>query len=252
MHEASVMKSLMAFVLCAPFLGVLAQAEPRIFTNTDGKTVEAELVSVEGEDAVLLLANGKEAKVPLKNLSASDQAFVTDWWKENKDKLRPMDVRLAITRKTERIDRKVTRSGGGGAARPGQNVQIPLVKKLTIDDFHYEAELKSYVPKDVSDITVTYTIYKRVSITDKEGSRTSVEEIAGETAIRLLEAHGSASFETEAVRCEDSSQTGGNKPRESKRETILGVVFDLSAGDKDFLRQSYPENLVERLDELLK
>ena len=246
------MKSLMTLLLCAPFLGEFARAEPRIFTNSDGNTVKAELISVEGEDAILLLANRKEAKVPLKNLSASDQAFVAEWWKENKDSLRPMDVRLAITRKTERIDRKVTRSGVGGAARPGQNVQVPLEKKLTIDDFHYEAELKSYVPKDVSDITVTYTIFKRVSITDKEGSRTDVEEIGGETAVRLLEANGSAIFETEVVRCEDSSQTGGNKPRESKRETILGVVFDLSAGGKDFLRQSYPENLVDRIEELQK
>lgn len=43
-----------------------------------------------------------------------------------------------------------------------------------------------------------------------------------------------------------------NQPGASKRETILGVVFDLSADGKDFLRQNFPENLVDRLDELRK
>jgi hypothetical protein len=245
------MKQLVFIAVCGLLGAWMVRAEPRVFTNTDGKTVEAELVSVEDEVAVLKLSSGGTAKVPLTTLSANDQTFVAEWWKENKDKLKPMDVRLTISKKTERIDRKVTRSGGG-TARPGQNTQAPLVKKLTIDDFHYVCELKSYVAKDVSDINVTYTIYRRVSVTDKEGSRTAVEEIGGETSVRLLEAHGSATFETEVVRCEDSSQTGGNKPRELKRETILGVVFDLSAGGKDFLRKSFPENLVERLEELRK
>lgn len=226
-----------------------AHAEPRVFTNTEGKTVEAEPFSVEGEEVVLRLANGKDAKVPLKSLSESDQAFIAEWWKENKDKLKPMDVRLAIGKKTERIDRTVKRSGGGGQ----NNATVsPMVNKMTIDDFHYTGELKSYIRKDISDITVTYTIYKRVSITDKEGSRTSIEEIGGETAIRLLKAFGSATFETEVVRCEDSSQTGGNKPRELKRETVLGVVMDLSAGGQDFLRQSFPDNFEARLEELEK
>jgi len=206
---------------------------------------------VEGEEVVLRLANGKDAKVPLKSLSESDQAFIAEWWKENKDKLKPMDVRLAIGKKTERIDRTVKRSGGGGGG--GQNnIVSPIVNKLTIDDFHYTGELKSYVRKDISDITVTYTIFKRVSVTDKEGSRTTIEEIDGETSIKLLEAFGSATFETEVVRCEDSSQTGGNKPRELKRETVLGVVMDLSAGGQDFLRQSFPDNFEARLDELRK
>lgn len=245
------MKHLALIAVCG-LLGIwMARAEPRVFTNTEGKKVEAELMSQDGEIAVLKLTNGSSVKVPLKTLSADDQTFIAAWWEENKDKLKSTDVALTITKKTERIDRKVTRTGGTGGAGGGQGtVNAPLVKKLTIDDFHYECELKSYSHKSVSDIEVTYTIYKRVSTTDKKGSESVVEEIDGTETIRLLEAQGRETFETDKVSCEDSSETGGNKPRELKRETLLGIVVHLSAGGNEFLSQSYPENFLERIDQL--
>ncbi len=224
-------------------------AEPRVFTNADGKTLKAELLSVMDDKVVFKLSNGNTASVPLKSLSANDQTYIADWWKENKDKLKAMDVTLTVAKKADRIDRKVTRSGGTGNAQQGQNVVSEIVKKLTIDEFHYIGELKSYVKKDVSEIKAVYTIYKRVSTSGKAGAESKVEEIKGDALVRILPAHGKATFETESVRCEDSSQTGGNLPREYKRETILGVIFELSAGGQDFLRQSAPENLADHLQE---
>lgn len=229
--------------------GGSVSAESRVFTNAEGKTLTAELFSVIDDKVVLKLPNTNTATVPLKSLSVDDQAYIAEWWKENKDKLKAMDVTLTVSKKVDRIDRKVTRSGGAGNLRPGQYAVSEIVKKLTIDEFHYTGELKSYVKKDVSDIAVVYTIYKRVSTSDKAGSETQVEEISGEALVRRLEAHGKATFETDIVRCEDSSQTGGNLPREYKKETILGVVFELSAGGQDFLKQSAPENLAEHLEE---
>jgi hypothetical protein len=238
----------LAIIALGGLLGTwMAHAAPRTFTNTDGNTVDAELISLEDETVVLKLRNGSAAKVPLKTLSESDQSFVTAWWEDNKDKLKSMDVRLTIDKKADRIDRTVTSTGGGN--RNALNQPPPIIKKVTIDEFHYACELKSYVRKDVEDITVEYTIYKRVSTNDKDGLSTDVEEVDGKDTIRLLKGLGSATFETDEVQCEDVSETGGNKPRTSKRESILGIVFTLSAGGQDFLTQSDPENLIERLAE---
>lgn len=226
----------------------IAQADPRSFTNTEGQTIEAELVGVEDGAAVLKLGNGKTAKVALTTLSEGDQAFVKSWWEVNKDKLDRMDVRLSITKSTDRIERKVSKPKNNGGQK-GQNQVSPIVTKLTRDEFTYSGVLKSYVKKEVTDIEVDYTIYKRVSTRDKNGSSTDIEEIDGSTSIKRLEAHGSATFETESVETEDFSQTGGKGPRISKRETVLGVVVTLSAGGKDFLTQSYPDNFMDRLEE---
>ena len=234
----------LGLLLCA----TLSRAEPRTFTNTEGKSIEAELVRVEGEEAVLKLANLKLANVPLASLSKADEAFVRAWWEENKDKLGPMDVRLTIDKKTERIDRQVSRSNPGGGNNKN-NQQSPVVKKMQKDDIHYACVLKSYVKKEVADIEVEYTIYKRVSTRDKDGSKSEVEEIDGTATVRRLEAFGSATFETDVVPCLDESQTGGKGPDTRRSETVEGFVVTLSAGGKEFLKQSYPENYIERLEE---
>jgi len=249
MRDDPAMKRLAIIAAVGLLGGGSVFAEPRVFTNAEGKTLKAEPFSVIDDKVVLKLPNTNTATVPLKSLSEDDQAYIAEWWKENKDKLKAMDVTLTVAKKADRIDRKITRSGGGGNAGPGQNGVSEIVKKLTIDEFHYVGELKSYVKKDVSDIEVVYTIYKRISTSGKAGAETKVEEISGEALVRRLEAHGKATFETEIVSCEDTSQTGGNLPREYKRETVLGVVFELSSGGQDFLKQSAPENLAEHLEE---
>lgn len=242
------MKYSVFIAMCSLLAAMSAKAERRTFTNTEGKAIEAELVRVEGTDAILKLANNSTAKVPITSLSQSDAEFVNAWWEKNKNKLGPMDVRLSIDKNTKRIDRKVTRT----AAPAGNNINnqvSPTVTKMQKDEIEFVCVLKSYVKKDISDITVDYTIYKRISTRDKAGLKSVVEEIDGTAAVRLLEAHGSATFDTAVVPCQDDSKTGGKDPDTRKSESVEGVVFTLSAGGVEFLKQSYPENYIERLEE---
>ena len=51
-------------------------AEVRTWTSTSGTTIEAELVRVEADRAVLRSANGNEVAINLSKLSAGDQAFL--------------------------------------------------------------------------------------------------------------------------------------------------------------------------------
>ncbi len=244
------MKHLILIALSALVSVAISNAEPRTFTNTDGKAIEAELVRLDGEVAILKLANLSLANVPLSSLSKEDEAYAKAWWEENKDKLGPMDVRLSIDKNTERIDRKVTRSAPSGGNKNSKNIQLsPTVTKMQKDEISYACVLKSYVKKEISDITVNYTIYKRVSTRDKDGSKSEVVETDGTATVKRLDAFGNATFDTAKVLCEDNSQTGGKGPDTRKSETIEGFVVTLSAGGKEFLKQSFPENYIGRLAE---
>lgn len=196
----------------------------------------------------LKLAKTKVVKVPLDTLSESDRTFLKAWWEKNKNKVGEMDVRLTIDKKIDRIDSDVTRSGNSGGNRGGQQ-NSPITKRTSEDEVKFSCELSSYTRKDISDIVVKYTIYKRISGREKDESETTTEEIEGTTTIKVLESHKSETFETDSVTCEDFSQSGGNKSRTWRRETVEGVVFTLSAAGEEFLKQSYPENLIERLEE---
>lgn len=75
------MRILFPFVVLA-FLTAPPLLEARTWTNADGKTIEAELVSIEGtgddEIAVLKTANGRTYEVPLASLSETDRTFARE------------------------------------------------------------------------------------------------------------------------------------------------------------------------------
>lgn len=75
------MKNLVRILVCLAAMGLLSriQAQPREWTNGEGKKITADLVRLEPDAVVLLLANGRQATVPLASLSKADQ----DWAREH-------------------------------------------------------------------------------------------------------------------------------------------------------------------------
>lgn len=59
--------------------GLPARAEPHQFTDLDGRTMSAEIISAQGTTVQVKLKSGKPAKIELARLSESDQAFVKEW-----------------------------------------------------------------------------------------------------------------------------------------------------------------------------
>ena len=58
----------------------LATASARIWTDTTGRKIDAEIVKLDG-DQVVLNFKGKEVKLPLTRLSADDRKFAEEWQK---------------------------------------------------------------------------------------------------------------------------------------------------------------------------
>lgn len=243
------MKSMFFVCIGSLFLVGSSLAETRSFTNKEGKALTAELIRVEGESAVLKLANSSRVNVPIASLSDSDQQFIKTWWEENKNNVTEMDLRLEIDKKSKRISR--SDSGDDKGKKGGDQ------KKASVDEIQYSCVLKSYTPRDISDISVDYTIYKRISTRGEDGSETTTETTDGSAKIASIPGNQSATFETTGVTCEDVSQKPSRqkgaqqnaKKATSKRETVIGVVFRLSANGKEFLEQSDPENFMDKLKE---
>jgi len=212
-------------------------ANGRVFTNTAGKTINAELVGLNNKTAILKLDNGKQAKVPLSSLSKDDQLYVNTWWEKNKNMVSANDIRIAISKKS--ISQRASKDKDG-------KKKDSKSKTATTT---YTCTLNSYTQKSIKDIKVDYTVYKSVSSRGEGGSSSSTEEISKTTAVALIEANKSAEFETEAVKCVTSSKKGKEGKGSSKRESIVGIVVTLSVDGKEFLKQSHPDNLLRRLEE---
>lgn len=65
--------------LCLLVLLVAFQVEARTFTDTKGRTLDAEIQKVEGAGVTLRKADGQVLNVPVALLSAADQEFVKAW-----------------------------------------------------------------------------------------------------------------------------------------------------------------------------
>lgn len=219
----------------------IAVAEPRSFTNKEGQSLTAELITVEDQKAVLKLTNLKKYKVPIDSLSEDDQKFIKDWWEENKNNVSEMDVRLEIDKSIDRIS-KPDKDKSEGKNKKNKN-------KSSSEEVQFTCVLESYTHRDLTDITAKYTIYKRVSTRDEDGSNTKVEETSGSATIDSLPSHEKATFETDSVLCKDESKKAWkDQPSSSRRETVIGVVVTLSANGKDFMTQGYPDNFLDKIE----
>lgn len=69
------------FALCAFFAALAATELPaRLFTDVQGRTIEAELVAYDGGSSVTIRrADGQQFDLPLDRLSEDDQAYVRAW-----------------------------------------------------------------------------------------------------------------------------------------------------------------------------
>lgn len=223
-------------------LSGLTQA--RTFSNSDGKSIEAELISVEGELAVMKLTNSRTIKVAIKKFSTADQNYINTWWQENKNLITERDVRLSIQRKNYYTKKPTTVvSGGSSKGKGGNSGKI----KTSESEFTFICELDNYSAKTINGITASYSIYKRSSKRDKKsGSSNEVEIITDSILLDPLEARKHVKFTTEGVLCNDMSDT---KLGKSQRETVFGMVLTLSVDGNEIITRSHPENFIRQLKE---
>ena len=70
------------FLLASVFslsTALLAGESLRDWTNTEGKTISAALMELEGDNAKLRLSNGRTYDVPISSLSEADHAYIKEW-----------------------------------------------------------------------------------------------------------------------------------------------------------------------------
>ena len=136
---------------------ILAQSAPafaRVFTDLEGRSTEAELAGVTGQD-VLLRKSEVEMRWPLAKLSPADQAYVNEWQANP-----PITPKLGL-----QIWKKEGISPAGTfAEEPGGPDGLPNIPGLhevkKKDTFHYFAvDITNPNSTQASLLTLSYQIY---------------------------------------------------------------------------------------------
>ena len=236
--------SLVAIVLFCSLL-ISRDVEARTYTNTAGKTIDAELTGMKKETALLKLKNGKQVKIPLSALSEADQLHIKKWWEENKNKVTESDVRMSIEKNVDTIRQPREKD-------PKKKNKIKISENKTT----YTCNLSNSSQKTLKGIQASYVIYKRVIKRGEGGSGTSVEETTKTDKLYVLEPKKSLEFETAVVACKNIAKKAqppnckgqGACKSSSRRETVMGMVVTLSIDGKEFLKQGHPKNFIAQLE----
>lgn len=247
-NPAMMIKSLLA----ATILFNLLQAsvvQARTFHNTEGKSIEAELLSVEGDLTVMKLTNGRVVKVAINKFAPADQDHIKAWWQKNKNLLTARDVKLSIRQKSVYTKKPQSKQSGNSKIKTSES------------EITFLCNLDNYSTKTINGIKASYSVYKRISKRGKEGSSSEVEIIEDTMQLGLLESHKDLDFTIEGITCSDTSvspSSQNNKKnnnnnqkveRSSHRETVIGMVLTLSIDGREILTQSHPKNFIRLLKE---
>lgn len=233
------MKNRPLVTIACLLIALMSGAGARTFTNTEGKQIEAELVALEDEKAVLKLANGRNASVPLASLSAEDQAFAKTWHEENKNKITGRDLKLKIEKEVERVKN----DAGAGGKNNNKNDTTEILFKCT---------LENYSGKTIEGLSANYTIYKRTSTRGERGSETDTSENSDSSDVPTLKPKESVEFVAGPEVCVDFQKSSNKGAGQSQREKVLGIVITLMNGETEILKQSEPRDFIDRLEEEAK
>ncbi len=123
------------------------RAESRTFTSSDGKTMEAELISATDSTAKVKRADGRVIAFSLSRLSAEDQDYVRNWAKENVN----FNIHIDARKKIKDSD----------TAKAGNT-------KTRTKSYVYNVSLNNRSMEDAEELNVVYRVFTGSGF--KEGS----------------------------------------------------------------------------------
>ncbi len=130
-------------------------AGPRIFTDDQGRQVEAELVGLRGAN-VVLAAGVARGQWPLARLSQADQAFVKEWQASN-TAVKKVQVQIF---EREGIGQKGTfpEAAPAGPSLPS-DLPLPGGREVKAGYHHCELSVQNPADIDANHVRVAYVLY---------------------------------------------------------------------------------------------
>ncbi|MCP5537613.1 MAG: hypothetical protein H7A51_15445 [Akkermansiaceae bacterium] len=226
---------LLTFASITPF----TVAEMHTFTNTEGKSIEAEIVGVSSGKVSLKMKGGKIYTLPFTSLSESDQAYIKDWHAQNKSNVNPGDLSLTVTKKSARVrvprDKEKSKQGAS--------------TKLSIQEVSYQFKLSQRKATPIENIVVYSQIIKRTTTRGDDAGDPEYKEIVDVKEIESLSSKKPEEWETTPESCEDVS-TKSKTASSSSKQDVIGVIVTVSAGGKELFKKYEPSTFEKELERI--
>lgn len=209
----------------------LLHAAPRTFTDQVGRTITAELISVQDDQATIRRADGQTFTLAVSTLSDDDQQYIRHWSASQTATPKPAaddkfvldPKKLTVTLSRAKFDSHTLAKYEG------------YVHKH--EDWGYTVQITNSLLRPVEKIRLEYNIFARTY-----SDTSSPTMVSGAKTIDSLKAGGSESFRTRTAEvCKRRDIYFGNEGGE-----LRGIWIKLYVGGKLVSEQALPESLTEK------
>ena len=214
------------FVLAGLALGLLVsstslQAEPRTLTDKQGRSIKAEIVSVDGDKVTIKREDGQTFSLSLETLSDDDRQFLKEWAKKQASLIPSGTIDLQVSRGKFATTEKET---NGHTAYE--------------DKWGYSVTLKNRSMKVIKDLRVRYLLFVKVDAESVKGTQpVPLKRVNGSKVIDVIDGAQTVTFRSDTIsmfRYELKpgfiwSGTGSSQPI---KDSLVGIWMRVYAGDQ--------------------
>ena len=212
--------------LFALWIGALHAEEPRTFTDQFGRTIKAEVISVDANTAKVKREDGQVFDLPIEKLSEEDQAWLKNWKSPSASEAKPKVFTP--------VPGSVTISASRGKFDSDTAYQSAY-SKATYEEWGFSVQLTNTTLYPIENLRMEYRIYGRLH----GGSQQ--REQRGVKAIETLGARKSAVFRTKTFRV---YRFRSNSGAYTYKGGLDGIWARLYCGDVLLGEYASPENLI--------
>ncbi|NBB78638.1 MAG: hypothetical protein GVY36_04235 [Verrucomicrobia bacterium] len=217
------------------FFGFIAHAaDPgfRLFTDPQGREMQAKLTVVSGDDVFIERQDGLATKVDISIFSKEDQAYIRDWEKKAAWK---KDIELVFR------SHVTERSGWDGSS---------ILRKTWKEG--YEVTIKNNTAFEMEDVRIKYMVLKfEDAIAAQKRSEGEIKKLKGSAEVGKIPAWSDGATETSQFPMQQTKlaprtrwASGGKETSKDKMEGIWVRVF---VGDFMATEITKPENLDRKI-----
>jgi len=217
----------------------------RTFTDKQGRSLKAEVISVEDDKVTIKREDGQTFSLSLDTLSDDDQKALKDWAAQQAAKpksLPPGAIAVTLSRaifdtNKKTVDVKLTT---GETVKNGRT--------LTEDKWGYAVNLTNRTSQPIDNLRTEYRLFATIDdIQVKAGVKQGLKKKAYTSKIPAIKEFGQLAFRTETISAIKSKYNGNivaaNSGESSSRETLSGIWIRIYQGDDLVYETSLPDSL---------
>jgi len=235
-HLTSLLRSLLVLFIIASSLSLQAEEAFRTFTNGEGQTIQAKILSATDDEIRIEMENGQRMWVNNDLFSKKDQEFIAQWRKDD-----------ALSQPRS-FDFEVNKDRDRGTDSKSEST------KTDRDKVGFTFEIKNKSGFDLESVKIEYEIYYYEGSNSKEVDKTLKVEKGDETIEGFMDGMIKVAFSKKVTLVEEDLRSGWSyvSGYQAREDEMLGCVARLYYQGKLLREESSPNTLLTRLQAMRK